>query len=102
MTYAIVFHPIRSPYPTLQLLREEDLVWARNQWQQQHAQNGPMTTQNGPSAGPGALGLLMANKQRLRGMGDVAVCCSVLQCGVQCAAVCCSVLQCCAVCCSVV
>jgi len=82
----------------LQLLREKDLVWARSQWQQQQAQNGPTTTKNGPSAGPGALGLLMANKQRLRGMGDVAVCCSVLQCGVQW----CSVLQCVAVWCSAV
>eukprot|EP00277_Geminigera_cryophila_P025521 CAMPEP_0179473034 /NCGR_PEP_ID=MMETSP0799-20121207/52879_1 /TAXON_ID=46947 /ORGANISM="Geminigera cryophila, Strain CCMP2564" /LENGTH=244 /DNA_ID=CAMNT_0021281471 /DNA_START=180 /DNA_END=911 /DNA_ORIENTATION=+ len=77
---------VRSPYPTLQLLREKDLVWARSQWQQQQAQNGPTTTKNGPSAGPGAprqkngpsagpgaLGLLMANKQRLRGMGSAAL-----------------------------
>jgi hypothetical protein len=28
---------VRSPYPTLQLLLGEDLLWARRQWQEKHA-----------------------------------------------------------------
>ena len=48
---------VRSPYPTLQLLRSVDVDDARAEWAQRRG-------------GPGAWGLLVANKERLRALGS--------------------------------
>ncbi|KAJ1471591.1 hypothetical protein T484DRAFT_1977315 [Baffinella frigidus] len=58
-------YSVRSPYPTLQLLRQADLVRAREQWAA--GEEGRRAVEAGL---PGALGLLMANKRRLREMGS--------------------------------
>lgn len=60
---------VRSPYPTLQLLSECDLHWARSQWQQQQRRR---TDGRGKHL-PGALGLLMQNKEVLRARGSAAL-----------------------------
>ena len=49
---------MRSPLPTVQLLRCSDLAAARDEWRQAH-----------DSSLPGALQLLLDNKQRLRELG---------------------------------
>lgn len=50
----------RSPFPLLQLLRAADLAAARSQWAARHG-------------GPGALSLLLQNKDRLRDLGHAAL-----------------------------
>ena len=52
---------VRSPYPTVQVLLESDLVIAREQW----AARRPDDDES-----PGALGLLLENKRRLRAIGS--------------------------------
>lgn len=47
----------RAPFPTIQLLRLSDLESARADWAERHG-------------GPGALGLLFANKKKLRSLGS--------------------------------
>lgn len=49
-------YTVRAPWPTLQLLRAEDVDAARHSWATQHG-------------GPGALGLLTRNKAHLRSLG---------------------------------
>lgn len=51
---------VRSPYPLVQVLREADLAAAREQW----------ASRNANANEPGALGLLMQNKRRLRAVGQ--------------------------------
>ncbi|KAG8468043.1 hypothetical protein KFE25_007095 [Diacronema lutheri] len=51
---------VRAPLPTLQLLRDVDVDTARAQWAHTHG-------------GPGALGLLTANKRTLRSIGADAL-----------------------------
>ena len=51
-------YAVRSPLPTLQLLRRGDLTRARGDWKKSH--DSPL---------PGALGLLHENKRRLRRLG---------------------------------
>lgn len=46
----------RAPFPVIQLLRSSDLEVARRSWAERHG-------------GPGALGLLLRNKARLRALG---------------------------------
>jgi hypothetical protein len=48
---------VRSPWPTLQLLRSVDVDNARAEWAERRG-------------GPGAWGLLVANKRKLRAMGS--------------------------------
>jgi len=60
---------VRSPYPTLQLLSEGDLHWARSKWQQRQ---GRRTDGRGKHL-PGALGLLVQNKEMLRARGGAAL-----------------------------
>ncbi|KAJ1636883.1 hypothetical protein T492DRAFT_956913 [Pavlovales sp. CCMP2436] len=47
---------VRAPWPTLQLLRVADVLAAREHWAEAHG-------------GPGAFGLLTANKRKLRSTG---------------------------------
>ena len=54
---------VRSPLPTLQLLRRDDLEIARSEWCAAHR-----------SRLPGALQLLHDNKARLRALGSEAIC----------------------------
>ncbi|CAE7405178.1 UVR8 [Symbiodinium natans] len=49
----------RAPWPTLQLLRKEDLERARKEWNERNKESGP-----------GAYGLLLRNKAHLRAMGN--------------------------------
>ena len=53
---------VRSPLPTIQLLRTDDLVEARAEWRERHG-----------SALPGAFELLQDNKKRLRSLGRVSL-----------------------------
>lgn len=58
---------VRSPLPTVQLLRERDLSHARAEWESWEAKQPA-------SAGrryPGAFGLLLRNKRRLRDVGSL-------------------------------
>ena len=57
---------VRSPHPTLQVLRAADVATAREQWRQSHDDGTPGKT-------PGALGLLNGNKRRLRAIGTLAL-----------------------------
>ena len=59
---------VRSPYPLVQVLREVDLAEAREQYAARRA-----GSEDGydAKAEPGALGLLLLNKQRLREVGAV-------------------------------
>ena len=52
-------YSVRSPLPTVQLLREADLEVAREQW----------ASRRPDEPHPGALGLLLENKQKLRQLG---------------------------------
>lgn len=54
----------RSPLPTIQLLREAELSHARAEWESMQ----PVTAR---IRYPGAFGLLVRNKEKLRGMGRV-------------------------------
>ncbi|CAE7715894.1 HERC6 [Symbiodinium sp. KB8] len=49
----------RAPWPTLQLLRKDDLERARDEWKARHKDSDP-----------GAFGLLLRNKARLRALGN--------------------------------
>eukprot|EP00439_Symbiodinium_sp_Y106_P036789 s1687_g4.t1 len=49
----------RAPWPILQLLRKDDLERARDEWKARHQDSGP-----------GAFGLLLRNKARLRALGN--------------------------------
>ena len=51
---------VRSPYPTVQVLLESDLVLAREEW----------AAKRPDDEFPGALGLLLENKRRLRAIGS--------------------------------
>lgn len=53
---------VRSPLPTLQLLKRSDLASTRDEWKAVH--NSPL---------PGALGLLHENKRKLRRIGSTAL-----------------------------
>lgn len=58
---------VRSPWPTLQVLRSVDVDIARAEWAQR-------------CGGPGAWGLLVANKQRLRAMGSAELAARIDSC----------------------
>ena len=61
-------YSVRSPLPTLQLLRRSDLASTRDEWKAVH--NSPL---------PGALGLLHENKRKLRRIGSPALSSSMEQ-----------------------
>ena len=58
---------MRSPYPTFQLLRKADLATAREAWAAEHQPAGGDGV--AVDATPGALGLLLDNKRKLRTLG---------------------------------
>ena len=65
-------YSVRSPLPTLQLLRTEDLVASRRHFEA-HAVPGAAVARARHPRAPGALALLLENKRRLRSLGTRAL-----------------------------
>ena len=61
-------YSVRSPLPTIQLLRSEDLESSREAYAARRVQGAAMARARHPRA-PGALALLLENKRRLRSLG---------------------------------
>ena len=61
-------YSVRSPLPTIQLLRSEDLESSREAYADRRVQGAAAARARHPRA-PGALALLLENKRRLRSLG---------------------------------
>ena len=61
-------YSVRSPLPTIQLLRSEDLESSREAFADRRVQGAAAARARHPRA-PGALALLLENKRRLRSLG---------------------------------